>query len=161
MKFTHFKLHPGLYLLLFLTAATALVIVSCASQEAVFTPGMTPEDFFQRAQDASDRGNFPLALKYYYKFKETFPDNLEKNVWASYEIAFLQHKMGNDATALQLLDEVIALYSQDRGSVLPKAVKALAENVKQRILNSQKQPEAPVAAPAATPKPAASPAPAR
>jgi len=105
------------------------------------TSDMSPEDYFQKAQDASDRGNFPLALKYYYKFKETFPNNLEKNVWASYEIAFLQHKMGNDEKALELFDEIISLYTQDKSSVLPKAVLTLAESVKKKILDSQKKPE--------------------
>jgi len=113
----------------------------------VITGDMSPEDYFQKAQDASDRGNFPLALKYYYKFKETFPDNLEKNVWASYEIAFLQHKMGNDEKAIGLFDEIIALYTQDKASVLPKAVLTLAESVRKKILDSQKKPAAATPAP--------------
>jgi len=139
---------------LLFTVAQAFTILSCASQEPVFTEGMTPEDYFQRAQDAADKGHYELALKYYFKFKETYPDNLEKNVWASYEIAFIHHKMGNDAKSLELLDEVIALYSQDRASVLPKTVKVLADTVKQKILVSQKKPEPVPEKPAATSTPA-------
>ncbi|HEQ71242.1 MAG TPA: hypothetical protein ENN69_02035 [Spirochaetia bacterium] len=96
---------------------------------------MTPEDYLQMAQERADRGEYQIAIDVYYKMKETFPNNLEKNIWASYEIAFLYHKMGNDAKSLELLDELLTLYSQDQRNVLPKAPKILAEQVKSNIEN--------------------------
>jgi tetratricopeptide (TPR) repeat protein len=99
---------------------------------------MKPEDYFQRAQEYAERGDYTTALSLYYKLKETFPDNLEKNTWASYEIAFINHKMGDDAKALKLLDELLALYTQDKSGLLPKAPKALAQKVRDNIINKDK-----------------------
>src|SRR4030042_2067217 len=110
------------FLLLLVIAAVWLTSSSCASEPPVFTDSMKPEDYFQRAQERAEKRDYSNAITYYYKCKEKFPDNLEKNIWASYEIAFLYHKMRDDAKAIELLDGVIALYSQDRGSVLPKAI---------------------------------------
>lgn len=122
--------------LLLLSAFT--VIFSCQSQEPVYTADMKPEDYFQQAQDRADRGEYQTAIAIYYKMKETFPDNLEKNTWATYEIAFLYHKMGNDAKALEMLDELLALYTQDQRGVLPASPKKLAEMVRDNIVNKDK-----------------------
>jgi outer membrane protein assembly factor BamD (BamD/ComL family) len=119
-------------------AAVCLASFTCAGQAPVFDDTMTAQDYFQRAQDRADAGDYANAIAYYYKFKEKFPDNLEKNTWASYEIAFLHHKMGEDAKALVLLDELLSLYTQDKGQVLPKAPKLLAEEVKEKIINKGK-----------------------
>jgi len=115
-----------------------LSTIACQSAAPVFDSKMRPEDYFQRAQEKADFGDYAGALAYYRKFKEVFPNNLEKNVWASYEIAFLYHKMGDDKKALELFDELIALYTQDKSGVLPKAPKILAEKVKDNILNKDK-----------------------
>jgi outer membrane protein assembly factor BamD (BamD/ComL family) len=122
--------------------ATVLVLIvcllsssACQSTTPVFDSKMKPEDYFQRAQERADQSDYANALAYYYKFKEVFPNNLEKNIWASYEIAFVYHKMGNDAKSLQLVNELLALYEQDKNGVLPKAPKSLAEKVKDNIIN--------------------------
>jgi outer membrane protein assembly factor BamD (BamD/ComL family) len=115
-----------------------LSTTACQSASPVFDAKMKPEDYFQRAQERVDQGDFTNALAYYYKFKEVFPNDLEKNIWASYEIALLYHKMGEDTKSLKLLDELIALYTQDKTQVLPKAPKMLAEKVKDNILNKDK-----------------------
>ncbi|MBN1523460.1 MAG: hypothetical protein JW904_03150 [Spirochaetales bacterium] len=134
MKFTHFKSqHVLLMAGMILIMITGGIFLSCASEEPVITDDMIEEDYFQRAQEASDHENYKLALKYYYQFKERYPDNLEKNTWASYEIAFLYHKTGDDAKSIELLNELLALFAQDKTGVLPKAVKVLAETVKQKI----------------------------
>jgi tetratricopeptide (TPR) repeat protein len=124
--------HYGIVLLL---AAGILSASACQSATPVFDSKMKPEDYFQRAQERADQNDYTNALAYYYKFKEVFPNNLEKNIWASYEIAFVYHKMGEDAKSLQLLNELLALYAQDKNGVLPKAPKSLAEKVKDNIVN--------------------------
>ncbi|MBN2351676.1 MAG: hypothetical protein JXD23_03830 [Spirochaetales bacterium] len=115
-----------------------LSTAACQSGAPVYDAKMRPEDYFQRAQERADLGDYDNALAYYFKFKEVFPDNLEKNIWASYEIAFLYHKKGDDKKALQLIDELLSLYTQDKSGVLPKAPKELAEKVKDNILNKDK-----------------------
>ena len=124
--------------LLAIAATLFAGVVSCASQEPVISDTMTPEDYFQLAQERVEKKDYAAAIAYYYQCKEKFPDNLEKNTWASYEIAFLYHKMNDDAKALVLLDELLSLYTQDKEQVLPKAPKLLAERVKANILNKGK-----------------------
>ena len=54
---------------------------------------------------------------------------------ASYEIAFLHHKMEDDDTALELFDELIERYrSRAEGVEYPSAPLVLAEKVKANIL---------------------------
>ncbi len=115
-----------------------LALSACASQELVISDSMQPEDYFQLAQDRAEKKDYATAIAYYYKCKEKFPDNLEKNTWASYEIAFLYHKMRDDAKALVLLDELLSLYQQDKSRVLPQAPKLLAEQVRENIINKGK-----------------------
>ena len=123
------------YCIPLLICVSLVALLSCASSPPTYTADMTPEDYLQMAQERADRGEYQIAIDVYYKMKETFPNNLEKNIWASYEIAFLYHKMGNDAKSLELLDELLTLYSQDQRNVLPKAPKILAEQVKSNIEN--------------------------
>ncbi len=126
------------FVLFFVAIMLILSTSACQSAQPVFDAKMRPEDYFQRAQERTDQGDYNNALAYYYKFKEVFPNNLEKNIWASYEIAFIYHKMGENEKALKLIDELLALYTQDKTGVLPKAPKALAEKVKDNIINKDK-----------------------
>lgn len=121
-----------------LVVLSGCFIISCQSGEPVYSSDMLPEDYFQKAQDRAEAGDYQTAVKIYYKMKETFPDNLEKNTWATYEIAFLQHKMGDDVKALQMIDELLSLYSQDKKNILPQGPKKLAEMVKDNIVNKEK-----------------------
>jgi outer membrane protein assembly factor BamD (BamD/ComL family) len=123
------------FLLLLIITTLAAVTPSCQSEPPVFDEAMEPADYFQRAQERVEVKDYATAITYYYKCKEKFPDDLDKNTWASYEIAFLYHKMENDEKALVLLDELLALYQQDKDGVLPPAPKILAEKVKDNIIN--------------------------
>lgn len=122
----------------FIVIAVWLALSACASQALVISDSMQPEDYFQLAQERAEKKDYAAAIAYYYKCKEKFPDNLEKNTWASYEIAFLYHKMRDDAKALVLLDELLSLYKQDKSRVLPQAPKLLAEQVRENIINKGK-----------------------
>jgi tetratricopeptide (TPR) repeat protein len=120
---------------LLLLAVLGMAWVACQSPAPVFDDKMKPEDYFQRAQERAEKGDYEGALAYFFKCKEVFPDNLEKNTWASYEIAFLYHRMGNDEKALKLIDELLSLYAQDKSKVLPKAPFSLAQKVRDNIVN--------------------------
>ena len=104
------------------------------------TSDLTPAEIFQKAQDASDRSDYSVALQYYHLFQEKFHDDAEHQAWASYEIAFIYHKMGDDTKALALFDELLARYTS--GEKLPEAPRILAEKVKARI-QSDLQPPTP------------------
>jgi hypothetical protein len=141
----------------------SIAVVGCRTQPQVISPNLSAAESFQRAQDASDAGDFALAIRYYKTFLDNNPNNPDRDIWALYEIAFNYHKMGKNATAAPLLDQLLQQYSNDTGN-LPAAPRILAQKLKDRLgpeITSAAAPStagSPAAAPAA-PAPAA-PAPA-
>jgi tetratricopeptide (TPR) repeat protein len=126
-----------------LAAFTALALVavlwSCKSTGPVDITGLSPAEVFQRAQNASDSGDYRRALAYYEKFLAQQDVAADRAAWARYEIALLYHKMGDDNTALAKFDELLALYEKD--ATLPEGPKVLAAEVKAAILAKRtKQP---------------------
>jgi outer membrane protein assembly factor BamD (BamD/ComL family) len=122
-------------------AAALAVLASCASGPAVIPPGLSAAEIFQRAQDASDRGDYPLGIRYYSLIQTSYPDDLAHMTWASYEVAFLYHKMGKDDRSLSLIDDLLATYAK-QGDVLPPAPRVLASKLKARLEETkQKTPQ--------------------
>jgi tetratricopeptide (TPR) repeat protein len=107
-------------------------LVSCRTTGPVDLTGLTPAEVFQRAQDASDRGEYKRSLAYYEGFLAQPGIDAQRAAWARYEAALLYHKMGDDDTALARLDEMLALYETDK--TLPASAKILATNIRADIL---------------------------
>jgi outer membrane protein assembly factor BamD (BamD/ComL family) len=114
-----------------LAAAVALVS-SCASGPVQIPPGLSVAEIFQRAQDAEDSGNYKLALRYYSLVATDYPTDVVHVTWASYEIAFLYHKMGNDKEAVALFNALLDQYAT-KGDQLPPAPRVLAAKIKARL----------------------------
>jgi hypothetical protein len=116
------------------TAALVLLaaLVSCRTTGPVDLTGLTPAEVFQRAQDASDKGDFRRSLAYYEGFLAQPGIDAQRAAWARYEAAMLNHKMGDDDTALVKLDELLARYETDK--TLPESAKILAINLRADIL---------------------------
>lgn len=112
--------------------AIAAVLAGCKSQPVVIPDTLSAAETFQRAQDASDRGDFALAIRYYSTFKDKHPENAERDAWASYEIAFAYHKMGKNAIAIGFLDDLLKQYETGNDS-LPPAPRILAQKLKDRL----------------------------
>jgi outer membrane protein assembly factor BamD (BamD/ComL family) len=128
--------------LLFLCSVTALSVLfaSCATAKPVSVDGLTSAEVFQRAQDAADQKDYTRALQYYTLYQQKFPDDQERGVWAKYEIAFLYHRMGQNAKSLTLFNDLLVLY-QTPDNTLPAAPRVLAEKLKgelEQILKKQK-----------------------
>jgi outer membrane protein assembly factor BamD (BamD/ComL family) len=127
------KMRPATTAILLLVLIGAVLFVAaCRSAPPVVTEGLSAAEVFQRAQDAAEKGDSLAAIRYYEAFKEKRPDDLERVAWASYEIAFLYHKMKKNDTALVLLDQLLAVYANE-GDGLPPAPRILAEKLKSRI----------------------------
>ena len=116
----------------FLVALAAVALCSCATKPAVIPEGLSAAEIFQRAQDAADRNDFALGISYYSLVEKSFPDDKDHIAWASYEIAFLYHKMGQNDLALKLANELLARYAA-AGDTLPAAPQVLAQNLKKRL----------------------------
>jgi outer membrane protein assembly factor BamD (BamD/ComL family) len=113
-------------------AAAAFFLVSCASGPAQIPPGLSAVEIFQRAQDASDGMNYPLALQYYSLISVDFPTDTARVTWAAYEIAFLYHKMGKEQVALERINALLDQYATG-GDQLPPAPRVLAAKLKARL----------------------------
>ncbi|HET6452417.1 MAG TPA: hypothetical protein VFI08_13955 [Spirochaetia bacterium] len=115
-------------------AATAAVLslFSCASGPQQIPSGLSVAEIFQRAQDASDQNNFTLAMRYYELVPQSYPDDIVHVTWASYEIAFLYHKMGKPREALDRINALLDQYTTN-GDKLPPAPKVLAVKLKTRL----------------------------
>ena len=125
----------GRRLLVLAALALLAVLTSCRSTGPVDLTGLTPAEVFQRAQDASDGGDYRRALAYYEGFLAQPGIDAERGAWARYEIALLYHKMGDDDTALAKFDELLAMYEKD--PTLPQSPKILATSVKAAILEKR------------------------
>jgi outer membrane protein assembly factor BamD (BamD/ComL family) len=118
-------------------AAALALLASCASQNQNTTDGLTAGEIFQRAQDAVDRGDYAGGISFYTLCQQRYPDDLNHQVWASYEIAFIYHKMGNNVKALALFNDLLARYAKE-GDTLPPAPQVLAQKLKTRLEEATK-----------------------
>lgn len=119
-------------LLVLAALAAVAVLASCRSTGPVDITGLTPAEVFQRAQTASDGGDFRRALAIYQAFLAQPDVDPERGAWARYEVGLLHHKMGDDDAALASFDDLLALYATN--PQLPEGPKILATNVKDDIL---------------------------
>jgi outer membrane protein assembly factor BamD (BamD/ComL family) len=111
---------------------------SCRSTPApVDVSSLSAPKLVQAAQGEADKGNYRLALDYYRALRDRFPDQTERVLWASYEIAFLTHKMGEDAEAIRLFDELIQDYAARNDPQLPQGPLVLARKVRENLIEDQ------------------------
>ena len=115
--------------------AALAALASCRSTGPVDIAGLTPAEVFQRAQAASDSGDFRRSLAYYEAFLAQPGIPADRAAWARYEAALLYHKLGDDDTALAKFDELLALYEKD--PTLPEGAKVLAASVRAAILEKR------------------------
>jgi outer membrane protein assembly factor BamD (BamD/ComL family) len=113
-------------------AALASALMVCSSVPEDIEEDLTPMEYFQRAQEASDAGRYALSMAYYEKFQEKYPEERDRNVWAEYEIAMLYHKMGKNKIALERFEALLERYESGEPD-LPEGPMILAEKVKARV----------------------------
>jgi len=132
------RIHRHSILLAALCAAGLAFLASCASGPAVIPPGLTAVEIFQRAQDASDRGDYALGVRYYSLIQTSYPDDANHLTWAAYEIAFLYHKMGKNEMSLSLINDLLDRYTKE-GDKLPPAPRVLVSKLKARLEETQQK----------------------
>ncbi|HEC61475.1 MAG TPA: outer membrane protein assembly factor BamD [bacterium] len=119
-----------------------LLFLACSSGPTEIEAELTPSQFFQQAQEASDKGNFKLASHYYRSFQEHYPNESERNLWAMYEIAFIYYKTGDNQSALTLFDKLLGQYAENEAkedaASYPLGPLILAEKIKARIEDKEK-----------------------
>jgi len=99
----------------------------------------SPEQLIQRAQEASDRNRFNLALQFYQALLDRNPDNLVWVVNAEYEIAFIHYRQRNFGVARAGLYALLERYEEPGGEFLPEKFRVLAHVVLGRIAERETQ----------------------
>ena len=89
------------------------LVFSCQSVPDEIPEGLSQAEMFQRAQEASDAGQWDTALNYYRTFIERFPDAVGPHAEARYEVAFITYKRGDPEQAVDLFQALIDDYEQD------------------------------------------------
>ena len=121
-------------------AASALVLLfsACASS-ANIGEDLSPAEIIQRAQEASDKNRYKLALQYYQVLNERNHSNIDLVITAEYEIAYIHYKQKKYQQAKAELTEVLEYYNTPDEELLPQHYKKLSKIVIARIDNREKK----------------------
>ena len=120
-----------------------LFLASCQSQNVAIEPDLTPVELFQKAQESTTQRNYRQAMLFYENYLDRFPladnpDQLDRTLWAEYEIAFLYHKLGQDRRSLELLQALLTTYDEAT-EPMPQAQRILAERVLQELERDRRE----------------------
>jgi outer membrane protein assembly factor BamD (BamD/ComL family) len=116
-----------------LTCLCLLLFFACAGSAKPEVEDLSAAEYFQKAYKAIDNKKFSKAIRYYQEFQLKYPDDLDRNLWAEYEIAFVKYKMGEVNEAAKLIDELLSKYADEDSKAWPEAPKFLAEALKAKI----------------------------
>jgi outer membrane protein assembly factor BamD (BamD/ComL family) len=121
-------------------AAFAFVIIfsACASSINI-SEDLSPAELIQRAQEASDKNRYKLALQYYRALNERNRSNIDLVIASEYEIAFIHYKQKKYQQAKNELNDVLEYYNTPDEELLPLHYKKLSKIVIDRIENKEKK----------------------
>jgi outer membrane protein assembly factor BamD (BamD/ComL family) len=98
-----------------------LLLTSCHSlKKDLENPDLTPEEFFQKAQEAViDWNRYKLAIQFYEEFMRRYPDMKNKIIEAEYEIAFIKFKQRKFDEAEDRFNQILDKYNTDEAVYYP------------------------------------------
>ena len=104
-----------------LLAILATLLISCNTiPKDLQDEDVTPEEFFQKAQEAViDWNKYKAAILYYEEFMRRFPDMKNKIIEAEYEIAFIKYKQRKLDESEVLLNNLLDKYQTDEAVYYP------------------------------------------
>jgi len=94
---------------------------------------MSPAELIQRAQEASDRNRYNVALQYYQALLERNSTNIDLVCTAEYEIAFIYYKQKKYGQAKEGFNSLLERYDAPDGDMLPPQFRRLSTIVLERI----------------------------
>jgi outer membrane protein assembly factor BamD (BamD/ComL family) len=116
----------------------ALCLAACATGNLNIPQELTPAELIQRAQEASDRNRYGLALQYYTALLERNSTNIDLVCTAEYEISFIYYKQKKYNQAKEGFKTLLERYEAPNGNQLPPQFKRLATIVLERINEREK-----------------------
>ena len=129
----------GIYLKLqiLLALITLFLFSSCASMVNI-SEELSPAELIQRAQEASDRNRYNVAMQYYEALYQRNQTNLDLIITAEYEIAFIYYKQKKYDIARERFAGVLEYYNTPDEELLPQHFKRLSQIVLQSIDEKEK-----------------------
>ena len=114
-----------------------LFISGCASTLNI-SEDLSPAELIQRAQEASDRNRYRVALQYYQALLDRNRDKIDLVITAEYEIAFIHYKQRKYQQSRTELESLLEYYNSPDEELLPLQFKRLAQIVLERITEKEK-----------------------
>jgi len=114
----------------------ALIIVllfSACVTTVEISEDLSPAELIQRAQEATDRNRYKIAMQYYEALHERNRNNIDLIITAEYEIAFIHYKQKNYQEARKELNTLLEYYNTPDEELLPQEFKRLSQIVLERI----------------------------
>ena len=121
-----------------IVALLCLMVCGCATTSITIPPDLSPMELIQRAQEASDRNRYGVALQYYEALLERFPNDIYYVCAAEYEIAFIHYKQQKYAQARTEFQALLARYEDPAARNLPPQFRLLAVKVLEQIDEKEK-----------------------
>jgi outer membrane protein assembly factor BamD (BamD/ComL family) len=129
-----------LKLRVFSVPAFILLFFACSSTVNI-NEGLSPAELIQRAQEASDRNRYNVALQYYEALLERNRGNDTLVITAEYEIAFIHYKQKQYQQARTELNALLEKYNSPDEELLPRQFKRLAQIVLESITKKENAPK--------------------
>jgi outer membrane protein assembly factor BamD (BamD/ComL family) len=111
----------------------ALIAAACATGPVNIPGDLSPAELVQRAQEASDRNRYKVALQYYEALLDRNRTNIDLVCTAEYEIGFVHYKQKKYEEAKRELTALLIRYESPDQELLPQQFKRLANIVLERI----------------------------
>jgi outer membrane protein assembly factor BamD (BamD/ComL family) len=132
-----------------LGALLALGLSACATAPQDLS-NLSAEELVQRAQEASDRNRYGIALQYYQALYDQNQNSSDWTLTAEYEIAFIHYKQKKYDEARAELNALLARYDNPDAELMPQQFKRLAVIVLESIdakeaKRKSRSPESPAA----------------
>ncbi|MDR0450285.1 MAG: hypothetical protein LBH26_03375 [Treponema sp.] len=115
------------------------LLAACAGGPVDIPQEASPEELIQRAQEASDRSRYKVALQYYEALLDRNLTNTDLVCAAEYEIAFIHYKQKKYDQARTEFNDLLERYNSLDAELLPQQYKTLSLIVLERIKEKEAQ----------------------
>jgi len=110
----------------------ALLFSACVTTVDI-SEDLSPAELIQRAQEATDRNRYRIAMQYYEALYERNRNNIDLVITAEYEIAFIHYKQKDYQQAREGFNSLLQYYETPDEALLPQQFKRLSQIVLARM----------------------------
>jgi len=121
-----------------LVCAASLAIFTACATKVNISHDLSPAELIQRAQEASDKYRYKVALQYYQALLDRSGGDIDMVIAAEYEIAFIYYKQNKFQASREKFNDILKYYESPDAELLPPQYKRLSEIVLVRIDEKEK-----------------------